>query len=142
MQRIILDTDILSEILVGQNPNVAAYVLEYTAEYQQLSFTSFSVFEILSGLRKRDAKAKLKRAEQLFAQNIEIIPEAADYRLAADIVGDLLKAGQPIGIIDPFIAACAIRTGSAVATGNTDHFSYIHNAGYSLTLVNWRIPLH
>jgi hypothetical protein len=36
------------------------------------------------------------------------------------------------------IAACAIRRGYGVASGNTTHFSYIQQAGYSFHLENWR----
>ena len=138
MLQVILDTDILSEIFRGQNPIVANHKSEYIAHHPQLTFTSFSVFEILNGLRRRDSKSQIERAKDLFAQNIEIVPVSADFRIAADIVGDLHKNGQPIGIIDPFIAACALRTGLAIATGNVDHFTYIQNAGYDLRIENWR----
>jgi len=135
---VILDTDILSEVLKGRNATVQSHQGAYTAVYKQLRFTSFSAFEIVSGLRQRDAKAQLSRAEELFSQNAELVPESADFRLAADIVGDLLKGGHSGGIVDPFIAACAIRRGLGVATGNTRHFSYMVEAGYRLSLQDWR----
>lgn len=138
MQVVILDTDILSEVLKGINPNVGEHQLGYQAHFTRLTFTSASVMEILTGLRKRGAPAQLQRAEALFALNLEIVPDAADYRLAADISGDLLKAGKVIGIVDPLIAACAIRRGYGIASGNTAHFEFIRQLGYSFHLENWR----
>lgn len=140
MQEVILDTDILSDILRGLNPNVERHRDIYRLSFPQFVFTSASVFEILTGLRKRGAIVQRERAEALFDKNIEIVPEGPDYRLASDISGDLWAKGKPIGPIDPLIAACAIRRGYAVATGNTKHFEFIADVGYAIQLENWRVP--
>jgi predicted nucleic acid-binding protein len=138
MQEVILDTDILSEILKGLNASVENRKNAYEAGFSKISFTSASVMEILTGYRKRGAQTQRQRAETLFNKNAEIIPDAEDYRLAADIIGDLLIQGTPIGLVDPLIAACAIRRGHGVASGNTRHFGFIQQAGYSFHLENWR----
>jgi len=133
-----LDTDILSVILKGIDPTVEQHKDTYGAHFQKLTFTSASVMEVLTGYRKRSAPAQQQRAATLFSLNSEIIPDAADYRLAAEINGDLLKVGRIIGIVDPLIAACAIRRGLGVASGNTAHFEFIRNVGYNFHLENWR----
>lgn len=140
MQQVIVDTDILSEILKGVNLTVGKRKAAYEADFQQLTFTSPSVMEILTGYRKRGAPAQQQRAATLFSLNTEIVPDNADYRLAAEINGDLLSKGQIIGMVDPLIAACAIRRGFGVASGNTRHFEFIRQAGYSIHLENWREP--
>jgi tRNA(fMet)-specific endonuclease VapC len=138
MGRAILDTDILSEILKGRDPNVHARMSDYLVQHARLTFTSVTVLEIVAGYRKRDAFAQALRADQLFKQNDEIVPDADDYRLAAEIVGGLLKAGRVIGIIDPLISACAIRRNLDIVSGNTLHFEFIRTLGYEFGLLNWR----
>jgi predicted nucleic acid-binding protein len=138
MREVILDTDMLSEILKGVDPIIERHKSAYDDKFQKLSFTSASVMEILTGLRKRGAVAQQQRAATLFSQNSEILPDYLDYRLAADINGDLLRQGLVIGIVDPLIAACAIRRGFGVATGNIKHFDFIRRAGYDFHLENWR----
>jgi len=139
-QRFLLDSNILSEIIKGINPNVVAKARAYGQEFGALDFTSTSVLEILHGLYHKGNAARIQRAEALFDKNNEVIPDRDDYRLGAQIAGALATQGTPIGIIDPLIAACAIRRGFGVATGNTDHFGYIQKALYSLHLENWRNP--
>ena len=138
MTAVLLDTDILSEVLKGKDPNVHAHFTRYLAFHSEVSFTSATVMEIMAGYRKRGASLQAQRADGLFMQNNEVVPEAADYRLAAQIIGDLLKKGKGIGMVDPLIAACAIRRGYGIASGNTVHFGYIREVGYQFELVNWR----
>jgi predicted nucleic acid-binding protein len=138
MTAVILDTDILSEILKAKDPMVLARLAKYGLNFDQITFSSASVWEILSGYRKRNAPAQAERATQLFDQNRELVPEAADYRLAAEINGDLLRKGRVVGMVDPLIAASAIRRGFGVSSGNTAHFNFIREAGYDFHLENWR----
>lgn len=138
MARRVLDSDLLSDLLRGANANVVANARRYHTDHQVLTFTSLTALEILSGLHHIGASAQIKRAEALFAENDEILPEVEDYRLAAEIIGSLLRAGTPIGFIDPAIVACAIRRGYAVASANTSHFEYIRSVGYDFHLENWR----
>jgi predicted nucleic acid-binding protein len=84
------------------------------------------------------AHAKIQRFEAVFAKNHEIAPDEQDYRLAAETSGALNRQGTPIGLIDPLIAASAIRRGYGVAGGNTDHFGFIHKVGYAFHSENWR----
>ncbi len=50
----------------------------------------------------------------------------------------LLDTGQPLGRIDPMIAAIAVRLGLTLVTGNTAHYQRITALGYPLKLDNWR----
>ena len=70
----------------------------------------------------------------------EILPfDIRAARLAGEIIGDLDRAGRPIGVTDPMIAAIALDKGLDLITGNTAHFREIQRLGYPLTLGNWRI---
>ena len=138
MPKLVIDTDLLSEILKGINPNVIRAQQAYCEEHEVLSFASVTAFEILFGYGHKNATAQMERAEALFAQNDEITPTPEDYRLAAKIGSTLSRQGKTIGFIDPVIAACAIRRGYGVASGNTAHFEFIRQAGFSFHLENWR----
>lgn len=138
MLRLILDSDTVSELLKNRNPNVQQHAQAYKQAFRQLTFTSATVLEILYGLERVGASAQIQRAEALFAANDELIPTSEDYRLAATIAGAMSKQGTPIGLVDPLIAACAIRHGYGVASGNIAHYEFIQKAGYSFHLENWR----
>ena len=140
MQAALLDSDILSEILKGKDAQVDRRQREYLAQFAKLSFTSVTVLEILFGLERIGAKAQIQRAETLLAKNDEVVPSSEDYRLAASIAGALDRQGTPIGLIDPMIAACAMRRGYSVVSGNTAHFESIRRAGYTFALEDWRKP--
>ena len=138
MDKVLLDSDILSEIYKGISPSVMSNATSYLQQHARLSFSSISVHEVLFGLYAKNA---LRRAED-FSLRIsvqdEIVPTTEDYRLAARIRADLQRAGTPIGNFDPLIAACAIERAWPLVTGNTRHYGFIQNAGFALQLTNWR----
>ena len=136
--RALLDSDMLSEVMKGYDRNVIANSNLYVQEFGVLSFTSATVLEILHGLQSKQAHAKIRRVEAVFSQNDEVLPDQQDYRLAAEISGALKRRGKPIGLVDPLIAACAIRRGYGISSGNTNHFGFILEAGYTFQFENWR----
>ncbi len=117
----ILDTEILSEIGKGINANVLQNVSDYLDEYEQLTFTSISVYEQLYGFKIKGATKQIQDFLELIAEHEEIVPETEDYRVAAEIRAAMHLAGTPIGSIDPIIATCAIRRGLPLITGNMRH---------------------
>ena len=69
----------------------------------------------------------------------EVLPfEQNSAEIAGRILADLERAGQPIGRIDPMIAAIALQQGLILVTGNTQHYQRIQALGYKLKLDNWR----
>ena len=134
----LLDTDTMSEILKGRDPQVDRRKSEYLAVHHRLTFTSATVMETLHGLYRKDAVAQARVAEEAFAMNIEIAPTPSDYRLAGRILGALSLRGTPIGVIDPLIAACALNRNLILATGNLRHFGFVAAAGFPLRLEDWR----
>lgn len=87
----ILDTDILSEYLKGYDVNVVRRGNRYAKEHGVFTFTSVTVFEIVSGLEFKDARGQLSKMLAWLNRNEEITPLAADYRRAATIQGDSRK---------------------------------------------------
>ena len=138
MLRALVDTDILSEIFNAVDKQVMRNAANYVAAHSVITFTSVTLYEIITGLEQNQAQGKLVRTKQMLHQNDEIVPESEDYALAARILGTLRRTGKEVGYSDPLIAACAIRRGIAIVTGNQKHFSFIHNAGFPLNLQNWR----
>jgi len=140
VSKVILDTDILSEIVKAKDATVLLNADRYLDDHEQLTFTSISVFEVLFGLKSKLATRQIKDFLGAIEEHEEVTPTAQDYRLAADISAALQRAGTPVGAFDPLIAACAIERGLPLVTGNTRHHSFIQNAGFTLQLLNWRMP--
>lgn len=128
----LLDTDILSAIMRRE-----AFAVEqaraYLAVHPKLSISLFTRYEILRGLKAKNATAQLKRFDVL-CQSLQILPvtDAIIVR-AADIYAHLYGRGQLIGDADIVIAATALEHGMVLATNNIKHHSHIQG----LVLENW-----
>jgi tRNA(fMet)-specific endonuclease VapC len=138
--RVLLDTDIFSEVLKGKNPTVLARATEHIRADGPLVISAIAVMEVVKGLHKAGREAAVERFLGGLGQ-VEIIPfgtkEAA---LAGRIYGDLERSGQTIGRADPMVAAIAIFHGLPLATGNHSHYKRIQDGGYDLALEDWRTP--
>jgi predicted nucleic acid-binding protein len=141
MRKALLDSDILSEISKGFNQTVLQHASDYLDEHARFTFTSINVYEVLYGIKAKPALKQAERFLSLLAEHEEIVPDAHDYRVAADIRAAMHLAGTEIGKADPVIAACAYRRGLPLVTGNTKHYQFVTNAGFGLDLENWRDPL-
>lgn len=138
MDKALLDTDILSEVLKGRNPQVVAQAEAYLRHHAMLTVSAVSVIEVVSGLQRMARSAQL---EQFLGalDAIEVLPvDTQSAVLAGRIDGDLLRTGQPIGRADPIIAAQAITHGLVLVTGNVRHYERIVALGYPLRMANWR----
>ena len=138
MNEALLDTDTLSEIGKGINPTVAGNAAAYRRAFGQYTTSAVSVMEIIRGFQRTGSMRRLQTFEASIAV-LNILPfDRPAAELAGRIAGDLERAGQPIGVADPMIAAIALMQGLELVTGNTAHFQRIQRLGYPLTLVNWR----
>jgi tRNA(fMet)-specific endonuclease VapC len=135
----LLDTDIYSEILKGIDPKVVAKANAYRAAYGRYTISVFTVLEVVMGLHKAKRPRRIK---QFLAglSSVEVIPFTLPFaELAGRIDGDLERTGQPIGRIDPMIAAIATHNGWTLVTGNIAHYQRIQSLGYPLLLDSWRV---
>lgn len=140
MTKVLLDTDILSEILKGKNAVVAKRAAEYLAAHGRFTTSAVSVAEIVFGLHRvgREDRVALFESSLVTA---EVLPfDDAAARLAGRINADLERTGRIIGFPDVMIAAIALRNSVPVVTGNVAHFEQVRTARYDLVIENWRTP--
>ncbi len=138
MDKVLLDTDIFSEILKWKNLNIAKRAKEYHAVLGRYTVSMLSVMEIVKGLHKvyRETQIRQFLTEISKAEVLTLNVKSAE--LAGRIYADLERKGLPIGRIDPMIAAIALENNLMLVTGNSKHFKSIQDVGYDLKLDNWR----
>jgi tRNA(fMet)-specific endonuclease VapC len=139
MNKALLDTDILSEVSKGIDQVVVDNANTYRKAHGLLTLSVISVMEAIQGYQRIGAANRIQAFRNAIASEEILLfdQDAAD--LAGQIAGDLDRVGRPIGRCDPMIAAIAIIHGLELVTGNTAHYQHLHQLGYQLTLVNWRI---
>ncbi|HEV3261673.1 MAG TPA: type II toxin-antitoxin system VapC family toxin [Gemmataceae bacterium] len=126
----------LSELLKGKNPRIAARATAYLTQYTRSTFSLITRYEILRGLKAKQAAGLLGQFDT-FCQTQEILAITDDIVvLAADLWAALRQKGQLIGDNDLFIAATAVHHGLPLATGNVAHFGRISG----LAVDDWTQP--
>ena len=130
----LLDTNILSELIKKRpNPN---FLARLGSEKSKTLFTSsICVFELRLGSALRDDFPIFWQrimAELLSAISILHFGED-EATIAGDILAQLQKTGQKIGIEDIFIAATALANRCTLVTANIKHYSRIPG----LSIENW-----
>ena len=138
MRQTLLDTDVLSEILKGIHPRIAANANVYLLQWSHFSLSVITLMEIAKGLHKVQRQDRLNQIlSELAAHEIIDLNQQAAV-LAGRIYADLERTGQPIGRADPMIAATALHRNLALATGNQTHYQRIIELGYPLELEDWK----
>jgi tRNA(fMet)-specific endonuclease VapC len=132
MKQSIIDTDILSEFLRG-NEKVIAKLDEYLNEFNFISISIITYYEILNGLLYKDAKKQMERFEEFVSLNKVAPLTISTVKLSAKIQADLRKKGTEIGHTDTLIAGIAIASGLQLITNNTNHFKRVKG----LEIANW-----
>ena len=138
MNRALVDTDILSDLLRGRNPEVQRRTAAYLAEHECLTISALTVFEVVRG---RHQAAQPDRAAEFLGWARATTVIALDdecARVAGEIAGTLMRSGQTVGVADVLIAASAIVHHLTLVTGNVAHFDRMTQFG--LTVANWREP--
>jgi tRNA(fMet)-specific endonuclease VapC len=134
----LLDTDIFSEILKGVNQNIISSATIYRILFGQYTISTITTMEIIKGFHRVEREDRINHFKTAL-QHTQILPlDQPCAEIAGRIYADLEKIGQSIGRADPMIAAIAIHHKFTLITGNTSHFQRIKNAGYDLSLDNWR----
>jgi tRNA(fMet)-specific endonuclease VapC len=138
MNKALLDTDILSEILKAKNPSIVSKAIAYKENFEQFTISVITVMEVVKGLHKMGRTDALK----IFLDGLLLIEVISFDENCSVIAGrmfaDLERVGQPIGKADPMIAAIAIQHNLTLITGNTAHYQRLQELGYSLKIDNWR----
>jgi len=77
MDRVLLDTDILSEILKAKNPVVSEHARKYEAEHGSLIFSAITVMEIVKGFQQAGrADALAKFLTRLISRQVLVFDQA------------------------------------------------------------------
>jgi predicted nucleic acid-binding protein len=130
----LLDTNILSE-LVKKRPN--PQVLSQLRSRSGLTlFTScICIMELRFGSALRDDfEVFWGKINKEIISRVKILPIGEKEALVSgDILADLRKTGQSIGLEDVLIAASALTNQCTMVTANTRHFSRIK----ALKVENW-----
>jgi tRNA(fMet)-specific endonuclease VapC len=130
----LLDTNILSEMIKRQ-PNSHVMSRLSSKPANALFTSSICIMELRFGssLREDFEKFWQKIAYEIISK-VNIIPIGEKEALrAGDILADLRKSGQTIGLEDVLIAASAIVNRHTMVTANVRHFSRIRG----LEVENW-----
>jgi len=120
----LIDTDILSLFFHG-HPEVVAHFGAYTSVHSRINFSIITYYEILSGLKHRDAHKQLAVFLEFAAQNHVAPLTERSVTLSADIYADTRAKGTPVDDIDILIAGIAMANDWVLVTGNRQHFEKI-----------------
>lgn len=133
----LLDTNILSELVKRQaNHNLLQHLQSNPS--QSLFTSCICVMELRFGSALReDFESFWLNIEKEIISRVNVMPLGPEEVLiAGDILADLQKRGQSIGIEDVLIASTALSHKFIVVTANIHHFSKINR----LTVENWIAP--
>jgi tRNA(fMet)-specific endonuclease VapC len=121
-------------VIRGRDPGVLRRAEEYLASYERFQFSIITRYEILRGLKAKDATRQLERFEEQCRAS-RVLPLSDEVVVqAAEIYGYLHKRGVLIEDADILIAATALVHGLALVTENPSHFSRIPD----LAIESWR----
>ena len=138
MRKVLLDTDILSEINKAKDQVVADHTRRYLAHHRRLTFSAVTVMEIVAGYSRRGSDEKLRRFLEMTYRS-DVLPfDTVAAELAGRIHADLQRTGCDIGGPDTMIAAIAIHHGLPLVTGNASESVHVHGAGSPLHLASCR----
>lgn len=130
----LLDTDILNEVLKQKNPNAVRHASDYLSQHGQFAISSMTRYEVLRGLKEKNATAQLIRFHA-FCHHTLVLSILDDI---LDRAADLWVIGRILGMspmdADMLIAATALHHGRTLVTGNTIHFAWVPG----LKIINWR----
>lgn len=130
----LLDTDILSEVLKRKNANVARRAASYLAQHQQFTFSAITLYEVLRGLKDKNATAQLSRFRVFCQHSLIFSVTDAVLERASDLWVVGRQGGHPHRDADLIIAATALEEGRVLVTGNARDFAWISG----LTIEDWR----
>jgi tRNA(fMet)-specific endonuclease VapC len=138
MDKSVLDTDILSEVLKAKSRVVVDRATAYKSVFEQVTLSAITVMEVVAGFHKQNRVDALQKFLDGLRNSEVLNFDQACAEIAGRIYADLERNGQPVGRADPMIASIAIHHNLVLVTGNTEHYQRIQALGYPLKLDNWR----
>jgi len=121
---VLIDTDILS-LFLRNNREVVGRFRSYLAVYKNINISIISYYEIVSGLKHRDADRKMNLFLSFAAKNRLMPLTEQSVSISAEIYAELRKEGKPLDDIDLLIAGTAMANNLVLVTRNQSHFRRI-----------------
>jgi len=132
MKEVIVDSDILSYYF-KKHKIVAKNFNDYINKKRYVYISRITVFEILSGLKSKNAKRQLEEFNKFLKKNKILELTAKSVETSSDIFADLRQKGKTSGSSDILIAGIAISNDLKLSTNNIKDYENIPN----LELINW-----
>ena len=117
---IVLDTDVLVDILAGEEPWAAWFRRELLS--RRLATTAIHRFELLAGARSEEEASRFRALLQPLAI-LSFDREAADRAVREGL--NLRERGQPLPMADLAIAGICLELEASLLTRNQRHFGRI-----------------
>lgn len=124
MKPALIDTDILS-LFLRNHQNVKHHFQRYLTEHSTINISIITYYEIVSGLKYKDAHKQLKSFKELAKNSSVLLATEESMDIAAEIYADLRKKGELIDDIDILIAGIAKSNDLVLVTHNRNHYERI-----------------
>ncbi|HPW64369.1 MAG TPA: type II toxin-antitoxin system VapC family toxin, partial [Cyclobacteriaceae bacterium] len=129
----LVDTDILSFYFKGDEKVVEGFTT-YLKEFDQITISIITYYEIIAGLKFKKADKQLSDFEDFVDNNTILHISEDSVKLSAEIFADLRHKGITIGTSDILMAGIALHNGLTLVTNNMKHYEAISG----LLLANWK----
>ncbi len=132
MKPVLIDTDILS-MFFRKHPKVVTNFERYLEEHEGISLSIITYYEVISGLKYRNAQKQLSSFLDFVEYNNVLPLTIESVTISANSYADLRMRGQLIDDIDILIAGIALANNLVLVTSNEEHFKRIKG----LEILNW-----
>ena len=132
MKQVLIDTDILS-LFFRKDSLVVAHFKEYLKQYDKINLSIITYYEILSGLKHKNAEKQLDTFFKFVGFNSILPLTEESAAISSDLYAELRKMGKQLDDIDILIAGIALSNGMGLVTRNTKHFDRIE----ALKVIDW-----
>jgi tRNA(fMet)-specific endonuclease VapC len=126
MKPALVDTNILSLFFRNQ-PLVVENFNAYIQEYGKINISIITYYEIVSGLKHRDAQKQLTSFLEFASYNVVLPLTIESTTISGDIYASLRKKGTPVDDIDILIAGITVTNDLVLATNNLRDFEKIED---------------
>ena len=126
MKPALIDTNILSFFFPNHSLVIERFQA-YLKEYDKINISIITYYEIVSGLKHRDAQKQLTSFQEFVSYNTVLPLTTSSAIISADIYANLRNKGTPIDDIDILIARIAIANDLIIVTNNIRDFGKIEN---------------
>lgn len=124
MKPSLVDTDILS-LFFKKHPYVTAAFQTYIRQYKKINLSIITYYEIVSGLKHRDASNQLATFLEFASRNTVLPLSEHSVTISAEQYATLRQRGTPLDDIDLLIAGIALSNNLLLVTQNEKHFRRI-----------------